>query len=136
MDGGRRGTDPRPVTTFGRLIREQREKRGMSLRDVEAAAEKAGYKLSKSRVTQFENEPLPTWPRAEVIKGLAAALVIPERVLTAALVESMGLPMPHMPSPEWLLVISEAEKMPPGRQRRLLRQIDTLFDVNDDAEGP
>lgn len=124
--------DPRHVTSFGRLIREQREKRGMSLDAVVAAAKAAGYTMSKARVHQLETEAVPTWPRPEILKGLSAALVIPERVLTAAMIESMGLALPQMPSTDWQMIAAKSEALTPAGKRRLMKQIETLIDLNDE----
>lgn len=132
MDGSRGPKDSQPVTPLGRLIAEQRRVRGMSLDQVSAAAKAAGYTISKQRIWQLENEAAPTWPRAEVVKGLAVALGVPERVVTSALVESMGLQQAAMPDTDWQLLISKSERLTPAGQRRLKRQIETLLDINDD----
>lgn len=134
MDRETDGNHARFVTPFGRLIHELRTRRGLSLRQLADLSAARGYKVSHTRIGDLETKPIPTWPSADIIKGLAAALGVPERVLTAALVESMGLTLPQMPSTDWLMVISKAEQMTPAGQRRLMRQIDTLFDVNDEAE--
>lgn len=102
----------------------------MSQDDVVAAAERAGYSFSKSRLSQLETE-MKTWPSADIIKGLSAALKIPERTLSLALLESMGLDIPQMPSADWMLVVSKAEKASPARQRRLRRAIESLLDDED-----
>lgn len=131
MDSGRRRRDARPMTALGRLIYEQRSAHRMSLDDVVAAAKRSGYTVSKSRISQLETEPVPTWPRAEIVKGLAAALKVPERVIVAALVESMGLDLPQMPSAEWLLLIAKGERLSPARRRHLITALDALISEND-----
>src|SRR4051794_11610932 len=124
IDGPRGRKDSQPVTPLGRLIAEQRRIRGMSLDQVAAAAKAAGYTISKQRVWQLENEPAPTWPRSDVVKGLAVALGVHERVVTSALIESMGLQQASMPDVDWQLLISKSERLTPAGQRRLKRQIE------------
>lgn len=133
MDGRRRRVESRPVTPFGRLIREQRHLRGLSLDAVADAATAAGHPLTKSRLHQLETETLPTWPAASIVKGIAHVLKIPERVLSLALLESMGLDLPQMPSAEWLLLVSRGERLSPAERRRLMKTIETL--LPDDDEG-
>lgn len=132
MDGPRGRSDPQPVTALGRLIAEQRRIRGMSYDQVAAAAKAAGYTVSKQRVWQLENEAVPTWPRADVVKGLAVALGVNERVVTSALIESMGLAQAGMPDTDWQLLISKSARLTPAGQRRLKRQIEALLDINDE----
>lgn len=132
MDGARRGNHAHPVTPFGRLIREQRERRRMSLDDVVAAAAERGFTFTKSRLQQLETAAqFPTWPRAEIVKGISSALNIPERVLTLALLESMGLDLPQMPSSDWMLLVSKGERLSPREQQKLFALIEAWLPDDD-----
>lgn len=106
----------------------------MSQDAVVAAAKKAGYSFGKSRLSQLETEEFPTWPGPKIIKGLSVALGIPERVLSLALLESMGLDIPQMPSSEWMLIVNKAEQMSPAEQRRLRRVVENLLDDEGENE--
>lgn len=76
---------------LGVLLRNTREVNGWSQREVGKRATRHGYKLSGSGVSALENEPINS-VSAKQVRGLAAALSLPERVVLSHFLASMGYP--------------------------------------------
>lgn len=81
----------------GRLIDAAEEANGWSDRDLAARASRAGHQLSKSAVSAFRRNGMPTIV-PDTIRALAAALSLPVSEVLRAALDAAGLPAGAQPS--------------------------------------
>jgi transcriptional regulator with XRE-family HTH domain len=79
----------RELTPLGELIQSRLDATGWSVRKL---AQEAG--ISKTQVGNYMHGPMIDMPKTENIRRLAAALVLPERVVVSAALETVQLAHP------------------------------------------
>lgn len=131
MAASRGVTNAAPMTALQRLIKEQREARGLSQADV-ADGSKDGSgnrRLNRQRVHQLETTPIKGSPRKRTVEGLAAGLGVPLSTVKDAISESLGLLVIRDSSdPELAIYMDEIENLDPVRKQRYLRMARALLE--------
>jgi transcriptional regulator with XRE-family HTH domain len=124
MAASRGVPDAVPVTALQRLIRNQREERGLSQADVaERSKDESGRaRVNRQRVHQLEKYPIKRSPSPRTTEGLAAGLGVPLSTIKDAISESLNLLVIRDASdPDLTVYIDEIDSLDPVTRQRYLR---------------
>lgn len=123
--------DPARMTALQRLIREQREERGLSQPQVAERSKDASGKprVNRQRVHQLETQPIQRSPSRRTMEGLAAGLGVPLSTVKDAISESLNLRTITDPSdPALKVFVDQIENLDPVSRQRYIRMARALLE--------
>lgn len=135
--GTRSNDESSPILPIGELIRAERERSGLSYRELAGKAEAAGYSVKFQYLNALVNDGPKSWPKhPDTFRGLSVALHLPVREIVLSYAVSLGLDVGGTEHRLATGLPESAGSLSPEVTEALLALIRTLADPQDGGATP